>query len=40
LMAAFMAFCAINCPQEMLLIGDLGEGQIALPVAHLKDKYS
>ncbi len=40
LMAAFMAFCAMNCPQEMILIGDLGEGQIALPVAHLKDKYS
>jgi hypothetical protein len=40
LMAAFIAFCAINCPQEMMLIGDSGEGQIALPVAHLKDRYS
>ena len=40
LMAAFMAFCAINSPQEMMLIGDSGEGQIALPVAYLKDKYS
>jgi hypothetical protein len=40
LMAAFMAFYAINCPQEMMLIGDSREGQIALPVAHLKDKYN
>ncbi len=40
LMAAFMAYCAVNCPQEMIMIGDQGEGQIALPVAHLKEKYS
>jgi len=40
LMAAYMAFCVINCPQEMMLIGDKGEGQIALPVAHLRERYS
>jgi hypothetical protein len=39
LMAAFMAFCAINCPKEIMLIGDIVEGQIALPVNQLKDRY-
>jgi len=40
LMAAYMAFCAVNCPQDTILIGDLHEGQIALPVMSLKEKYS
>ncbi len=40
LMAAYMAYCVINCPQETMLIGDQGEGQIALPVTSLKDRYS
>lgn len=40
LMAAYLAWCVINCPQDMILIGDKQEGQIALPVAGLKEKYS
>jgi predicted nuclease with RNAse H fold len=40
LMAAYMAFCAGNCPQDTILIGDIQEGQIALPVMSLKEKYS
>jgi hypothetical protein len=40
LMAAHVAYCVMNRPQETLLIGDQGEGQIALPVASLKDRYS
>ena len=40
LMAAYMAYCAANAPQDMILIGDKEEGQIALPVAALKEKYS
>jgi hypothetical protein len=40
LMAAYMAFCVINCPKQMMLVGDKREGQIALPVAHLKERYS
>jgi hypothetical protein len=39
LAAAYMAFCVINTPQETILIGDQGEGRIALPVANLKEKY-
>ena len=38
-MAAYMAFCVINSPQQTLFIGDQQEGQIALPVAILKEKY-
>lgn len=40
LMAAYLAFCVVNCPQEVVLIGDNLEGQIALPVADLKARYS
>jgi predicted nuclease with RNAse H fold len=40
LMAAYMAFCAVNCPQDTILIGDVLEGQIALPVMILKEKYT
>jgi hypothetical protein len=40
LMAAYMAYCVINCPQDTMLIGDNEEGQIALPVASLKERYS
>lgn len=40
LMAAYMAFCMVNSPQETILIGDHQEGQIALPVVSLKEKYS
>jgi predicted nuclease with RNAse H fold len=39
LMAAYLAWCIMNCPQELILIGDRLEGQIALPVAELKEKY-
>ena len=40
LMAAYVAFCVVNCPQETILIGNSQEGQIALPVVILKEKYS
>jgi predicted RNase H-like nuclease len=40
LMAAYMAWRVINCPQETILVGDAEEGRIALPVASLKEKYS
>jgi hypothetical protein len=40
LMAAYMAFCVVNCPQETMLIGNILEGQIALPVVNLKENYS
>ena len=40
LMAAYMAYGMIYRPQDRLLIGDNQEGQIALPVAVLKEKYS
>ena len=40
LMAAYVAYCAFNHPQEMKMIGDIEEGQIALPVADLKERYS
>ena len=39
LVAAYMAYCVINCPQDMVLVGDIREGQIALPVAELKERY-
>ena len=38
-MAAYMAYCVINSPQETVFIGDQQEGQIALPVANLKERY-
>jgi hypothetical protein len=40
LMAAYMAYCVINCSEETMLIGNDQEGQIALPVGKLKEKYS
>ena len=40
LMAAYMAFCVVNCPQETIFIGNQQEGQIVLPVANLKEKYT
>ena len=40
LMAAYMAYCVVNCPQEMMLVGNPQEGQIALPAANLKERYS
>jgi predicted nuclease with RNAse H fold len=40
MMAAYMAFCVVNCPQETIFIGDHQEGQIALPVVGLKERYS
>jgi hypothetical protein len=40
LAAAYTALCVITTPQETMLIGDEGEGRIALPVAKLKEKYS
>lgn len=39
LMAAYMAYCVRNCPQDVILVGDKQEGQIALPVAELKERY-
>ena len=39
LMAAYLAWCVVNCPQDLILIGDKQEGQIALPVAELKERY-
>jgi len=40
LMAAYLAFCMVNSPQETILIGNSQEGQIALPVMSLKERYS
>jgi hypothetical protein len=40
LMAAYMAYCVVNYPQEVAFVGDQQEGQIALPVARLKERYS
>jgi len=40
LVAAYTAYCALNCPQEVTMIGDQVEGRIALPVAGLKESYS
>jgi predicted nuclease with RNAse H fold len=39
LMAAYLAYSVTNCPQEIIFIGDQQEGQIALPVSNLKDRY-
>ncbi len=39
LMAAYLAYSVENCPQEIIFIGDKQEGQIALPVSDLKDRY-
>jgi predicted RNase H-like nuclease len=40
LMAAYMAYWVVNYPQEVAFVGDQQEGQIALPVARLKERYS
>jgi predicted nuclease with RNAse H fold len=40
LVAAYMAYCVINCPKAITLVGNQLEGQIALPAADLKDRYS
>ncbi len=40
LVAAYMAYCVINYPQEVVFVGDQQEGQITLPVARLKERYS
>jgi predicted nuclease with RNAse H fold len=40
IMAAYMAYCVVNCPQEVILVGDDREGRIALPVAVLQERYS
>jgi predicted RNase H-like nuclease len=40
LMAAYLAYCVANFPQDTILIGDREEGQIALPVSSLKERYS
>jgi hypothetical protein len=40
LMAAYMAYAVVNCPSEVMMIGDEREGRIALPVAALKEKYT
>ena len=40
LMAAYLAYSVARFPGETLLIGDHQEGQIALPVAQLKESYT
>ena len=40
LIAAYVAYYAFNHPQNTRLIGDKQEGQIALPVADLKERYN
>ncbi|MGB8213837.1 MAG: DUF429 domain-containing protein [Anaerolineales bacterium] len=40
LMAAYIAYRAVTCPQEIMLVGNRPEGQIALPAANLKERYS
>jgi hypothetical protein len=40
LAAAYTAWLAANHPEETLLVGDPVEGQIVLPVAELKFRYS
>jgi hypothetical protein len=40
IMAAYVAYHFVNSPEEMVLVGDKQEGQIALPVKGLKEKYS
>jgi predicted nuclease with RNAse H fold len=40
LVAAYSAYCAIHNPQEMIFIGDSQEGQIALPVGGLQERYN
>ena len=40
LMAAYVAYCVMNSPKNIILIGDEAEGQIALPVAALKERYT
>ena len=40
IMAAYMAYCVVNSPQETMFIGNNQEGQIALPVMSLKERYS
>lgn len=39
LMASYVAFIAGNEPENISFVGDVDEGRIALPVAHLKEKY-
>lgn len=39
LMAAYVAFMAANHPDEVVLLGDISEGQIVLPVKELKERY-
>ncbi len=40
LVAAYVAYCAYCHPQDMKLLGDIQEGQMALPVADLKERYN
>ncbi len=40
LMATYVAYCAHCHPQNMKLIGDAQEGQMALPVVDLKERYN
>jgi hypothetical protein len=39
LVAAYMAWLAVNQPEHIICLGDRGEGQIVLPAAYLKSKY-
>ena len=40
MVAAFTAFLAANHPDQVVWVGDMQEGQIALPVSGLKQAYS
>jgi predicted nuclease with RNAse H fold len=40
LIAAYVAYNAYSHPQQMRFLGDKEEGQIALPVADLKERYN
>lgn len=40
LAAAYVAYGVVNYPQEVIMVGDQQEGQITLPIATLKEKYS
>ena len=40
LITAFTAYLAGQCPQDISLLGEADEGQLVLPVAHLRPKYA
>lgn len=40
LAAAFTAWCALNRPEELTMVGDKEEGQITLPIKVLNERYN